>query len=151
MTTRFSSTDQECQLTLFDLSTVQPAFQPIYDPAWDLPFPEVPDNQYESVGGQVAGDTSAYESVGGQVQTDTQKVAPQQCHWLEKYWVERHTKKYYYWRYCWMEKRKIKRCYIGSVNCNSAKRKYADIVWAIADGQLPHEIKQMIGGWSVRS
>jgi hypothetical protein len=65
MTTRFSSTDQECQLTLFDLSTVQPAFQPIYDPAWDLPFPEIPDNQYESVGEQVAGATSAYESAGG--------------------------------------------------------------------------------------
>jgi len=33
--------------------------------SWDLPFPEIPDNQCESVGEQVAGATSAYESVGG--------------------------------------------------------------------------------------
>lgn len=107
-----------------------------HDPYWD----EITQEEEKTVGGQLP----SSNTVGEQVQTYTQKVAPQQCHWLEKYWVERHRTKYYYWRYCWMVDRKIKRCYIGSVNSGIAKRKYADVAFAIEDGDLPEQIRLMI-------
>jgi hypothetical protein len=64
---------------------------------------------------------------------------PKHTHWVEKYWVERGTKKHYYWRYMWMEGRKMRRSYLG---------RYGDRVravqQAIAEGMSPLEIQQMI-------
>lgn len=125
------------QLSLFPLLPTPCSLPAIkHDPYWD----EITKEVDKTVGEQFQ-DT---DTVGGQVQNNTQKVAPQQCHWLEKYWVERHNKKYYYWRYCWMEGRKIKRCYIGSINSGSAKRKYADVAFAIEDGESPEQIQIMV-------
>ncbi|MEH2128312.1 hypothetical protein [Nostoc sp.] len=103
------------------------------------------------VGAQVTTSTIAttVESrVGAQVSHVTQKVAPQHdTHWVEKYWVKRAGNKYWYYRYCWMVGRKKNRCYIGSVDSITAKRKKADVEIAIADGKLPIEIEQLIRGW----
>ncbi|MCV3216678.1 hypothetical protein OGM63_24775 [Plectonema radiosum NIES-515] len=62
----------------------------------------------------------------------------------EEYWVERNQKKYYYWRYCWMEGRKIRRCHIGSVRSLKALGNYQAVVRAIARNQSPQEIKKLI-------
>jgi hypothetical protein len=68
--------------------------------------------------------------------------APEQTHWVEEYWVKRGGNKHYYYRYCWMEGRKIQRCHIGK----KLEKKQA-VENAIADGQTPQEIKQMLRGW----
>ena len=100
---------------------------------------------------------SACKSVGEQVTSDTLKFAPQHdsklytqlseektTHWVEKYWVERGTNKYWYYRYMWMEGRKLHRVYIGSVTSNKANSKKQAVSEAILDGQSPQEIKQLI-------
>lgn len=136
------------QLTFFDLEafTASPIPAPIYDPAWDE-IETAPQNSH-SVGGQIRESDFQYKSVGEQVATDTLKSAPQHdTHWIERYWVERSGNKYWYFRYCWMVGRKIKRCYIGSVDSIIAKRKKADVEIAIADGKLPIEIEKLIRDW----
>ncbi|MBD2609515.1 DUF4102 domain-containing protein [Scytonema hofmannii FACHB-248] len=144
---------QPKQLQLFEI-LIQPEIKAIYDPYWD----EITN----SVGGQISVDESPYKSVGGQVITDTQKVAPQHdgklydrdtvdktTHWVEKYWVERVGQKYWYYRYCWMEGRKISRIYIGAVASKKAMKKKQAVEDAILDGQSPQEIKQLIRDFKV--
>ncbi|MEH1807556.1 DUF4102 domain-containing protein [Nostoc sp.] len=131
------------QPTLFNLEAFTKQDAPVYayDPFWDELTP--PDSH--SVGGQISEAQSPCKSVGEQVATDTQKSAPQHdTHWIEKYWVERATNKYWYFRYCWMTGRKINRLYLGSVDSIIAKRKKADIETAIADGLTPVEIEKLI-------
>ncbi|MEH1851458.1 MAG: DUF4102 domain-containing protein [Nostoc sp.] len=83
--------------------------------------------------------------VRGQVNIDTTKTAPEHnTHWVEKYWVERCANKYWYYRYCWMSGRKIKRCHLGSVDSIIAKRKKADVEVWIGDGLAPVEIEKLI-------
>ncbi|WP_189524962.1 DUF4102 domain-containing protein [Nostoc sp. 'Peltigera membranacea cyanobiont' 232] len=128
---------------------------------YDSPEPPDPDDyknldEYQQawgqwelrVGGQVSkatfGDT-AESLVGEQVATDTQKTAPQHdTHWVERYWVERSGNKYWYYRYCWMNGRKIYRCYLGSVHSRKALQKKADVEVWIADGYSPMEIQKLI-------
>ncbi|BAZ66281.1 hypothetical protein NIES4106_10310 [Fischerella sp. NIES-4106] len=110
--------------------------------------------QYKSVGAQVITDTrkiapqqTQYKSVGAQVTTDTKKSAPQHdtpTHWVEKYWVERNTNKYWYYRYCWMEGRKKHRVYIGSVNSTRASQIKVAVLCAIREGESPQQIKSLI-------
>ncbi|MHC5860740.1 DUF4102 domain-containing protein [Nostoc sp.] len=106
------------------------------------------------VGGQVSKATfkdTAESLVGEQVVTDTKKSAPQHdTHWVERYWVERSSNKYWYFRYCWMTGRKIHRCYLGSVRSQLAKQKKADIEVWIADGYSPMEIQKLICSWRSR-
>lgn len=103
------------------------------------------------VGAQVTSSTLAtpVESrVGGKVTLATEKTAPQHdTHWIEKYWVERSSNKYWYYRYCWMAGRKKNRIYLGSVDSAIAKRKKADVEIAMKKGKLPIEIKDLIRGW----
>ncbi|MFN6438806.1 MAG: DUF4102 domain-containing protein [Nostoc sp. DedSLP01] len=100
------------------------------------------------VGGQNSESQLPCQSVGGQVTCNTQKSAPQHdTHWVEKYWVERSTNKYWYFRYCWMFGRKIHRRYLGSVDSPKAKFRKSEIENAIADGQSPQEIEKMIRSW----
>lgn len=103
------------------------------------------------VGAQVTSDTltiTVEPRVGGKVILDTEKVAPQHdTDWIEKYWVERSGNKYWYYRYCWMVGRKKNRCYLGSVDSITARRKKADVEVWIADGKLPIEIEKLIKGW----
>lgn len=130
------------QLSLLDLLPFSPSPHspfpiPQHDPYWDEIVREV-----------VAADTKYAPKpdncVREQVVNDTLKVAPEQIHWTEQYWVERNHKKYYYWRYCWMEGRKIRRCHIGSVRSHTALLKKEAVVRAIALGQSPQEIKQIV-------
>ncbi|WP_414625193.1 hypothetical protein [Calothrix sp. CCY 0018] len=104
----------------------------IYDSAWDL----LPDAQ------------STCKIVGEQVNKDTKKTAPQHeresTHWVEKYWVERGCTKYWYFRYMWMEGRKIKRKYLGSVTSTKARYKKVIVEEAILDGLSPSEIVDLI-------
>nr|MDZ8016540.1 hypothetical protein [Nostoc sp. SerVER01] len=106
------------------------------------------------VGGQVSKATKSPTvelCVGGQVSQVTQKVAPQHdTHWVERYWVERGTNKYWYYRYCWMFGRKIHRQYIGSVHSPRAQQKQQAVEEAIRDGQSPTEIKQLLRDWQPR-
>ena len=87
-------------------------------------------------------------SVGEQVKLDTKKVAHQHdkpiTHWVERYWVERGSSKLWYYRYTWMSGRKLNRHYIGSVRSPRAKLKKQAVENAIADGESPQEIKQLI-------
>lgn len=73
--------------------------------------------------------------------------APEHTHWIEEYWVKRCGKKYNYWRYCWMEGRKIKRCHLGGVRSRLAKHKKADVEVWISDGLSPQEIGKLIRSW----
>ena len=135
------------QPTLFDLEAFtktgsSPAYT--YDPSWD----ELTPQDSHSVGGQISGAESPCKSVGEQVATDTQKSAPQHdTHWIEEYWVERCSNKYWYYRYCWMQGRKIHRRYLGSVNSKLARHKKADVEVWISDGQSPAEIQRLIQCW----
>ena len=135
------------QPTLFDLEAFNKQDTPVYayDPFWD----EIDKSQNShSVGGQISESESPYKSVGEQVATDTQKSAPQHdTHWIEEYWVERCSKKYWYYRYCWMSGRKINRRYLGSVDSAIAKLKKADVEIAISDGEPPTEIENLIRSW----
>jgi hypothetical protein len=144
---------QPKQLQLFEI-LMQPEIKAIYDPYWD----EITNN----VGEQVSCDDSPCNSVGEQVAPDTLKVAHQHdakiyppyteeifTHWVEEYWVQRGTNKYWYYRYTWMEGRKLHRHYIGSITSNKAKAKKQAVKDAILDGQSPQEIKQLIRDFKV--
>ncbi|WP_193196406.1 DUF4102 domain-containing protein [Nostoc sp. MG11] len=130
------------QTTLFDLEAFTKSSIPVYDPFWDeLDAPQ----QSHSVGGQTRDSESAYKSVGEQVRSDTLKSAPQHdTHWIEKYWVERCSNKYWYYRYCWMQGRKIHRCYLGSVRSRQAQHGKEMVEIAISDGRSPVEIEKLI-------
>jgi len=75
--------------------------------------------------------------------------APEHTHWVEKYWVKRGNSKHNYYRYCWMEARKIHHCHIsgGSIASPLAVQRRGDVETAIADGKLPIEIEKLIKGW----
>ncbi|MDZ8067767.1 MAG: DUF4102 domain-containing protein [Nostoc sp. DedQUE08] len=138
------------QPTLFDLEAFTKQDNPVYtyDPFWD----ELAPQNSHSVGGQISDSESPCKSVGEQVVTDTQKSAPQHdTHWIEEYWVERCSIKYWYYRYCWMQGRKIHRLYLGSVNSAIARSKKADVELAISDGQSPQEIEELIRSWRGRA
>ncbi|MEH2210828.1 DUF4102 domain-containing protein [Nostoc sp.] len=155
------------QLTLFDLQPfTKTEDTPAYtcDSFWDNLDAR---QDSHSVGGQISESESPCESVGEQVASntlntsissntkvsfDTQKSAPQHdTHWIEEYWVERSSNKYWYYRYCWMQGRKIHRCYLGSVNSKLARHKKADVEVWISDGQSPSEIQKLIRSWRSHS
>ncbi|BAT53770.1 hypothetical protein NOS3756_27330 [Nostoc sp. NIES-3756] len=127
------------QLTLFNFPATE-TIKPLYDPYWD-----------EIVKEQVSTTTISppvEPLVGGQVTSVTNKLAHQHDdHWIEKYWVERSSNKYWYYRYTWREAGKKNRFYIGSVDSPKARAKKVAVEFAIADGQTPQEIKQMLQGW----
>ena len=127
-------------LEAFTLTEATPVYA--YDPFWD----ELDTRQNRhSVGGQNSELESPCKSVGEQVTSDTQKTAPQHdTHWIEEYWVERCSNKYWYYRYCWMQGRKIHRCYLGSVRCRKAQGRKEEVEIAIADGLTPVEIEKLI-------
>lgn len=133
------------QPTLFDLEAFTKAEAYVHDPFWDE---IVAPQDSHSVGGQNPERDFPYKSVGEQVATDTLKSAPQHdTHWIEEYWVERCSNKYWYYRYCWMQRRKIHRCYLGSVNSPKAKLRKEEVEIAISDGHSPHEIEKLIHSW----
>jgi hypothetical protein len=66
-------------------------------------------------------------------------------HWVEKYWVKSHGEKHEYYRYCWMEGRKMYRSHIsgraGSIGANNRKE---IVESALADGESPQEINPLL-------
>ncbi len=142
------------QTTLYEAEVVDnttPATKPSNCVGEQVNYDTAPQH-INTVGGQLNLEDSPCKSVGGQVTTTTapqhQYVAPQHTHWVEKYWVERGNNKYWYYRYCWMEGRKIRRRYIGSVRSAIANYRKTMVSSAIADGETPAEIQNLIKSWS---
>ena len=110
---------------------------PQYDPTWD----ESPEASQ-----------STCETVGEQVTAETKKSAHQHdteiSHWVEKYWVKRGINKYWYFRYTWMEGRRLRRKYLGSVISARAKKKKQVVESYIRDGLSPNEITTLIDHFS---
>ncbi|MBE9210516.1 DUF4102 domain-containing protein [Nostoc sp. LEGE 06077] len=119
---------------------------------WEKQYPELVNyavamSPCDSVGEQVTSVTARSDNTNNLVKFPTKKSAPQHDnHWVEKYWVERSGNKYWYYRYMWMDGRKLHRLYIGSIHSPKAKAKKLALENAIADGQTPIEIKQMLRG-----
>ncbi|MBU7587254.1 MAG: hypothetical protein KAF91_31145 [Nostoc sp. TH1S01] len=131
------------QLTLFDLEqfTSQPVIKSVDDDSWDKPNSET-DTVLEQTRDGAKHDSTVLE----QARIDTNKSAPEQCHWVEKYTVIRYGKQHYYYRYVWMSGRKLHHVHIPGGNVKSAiaiRRKQA-IEEAIADGQSPANIEKLI-------
>ncbi|PLZ95289.1 hypothetical protein CEN50_22800 [Fischerella thermalis CCMEE 5268] len=163
------------QLQLFEIP-VQQSPQTVHDPYWDElelqpqkacdNFDQdiftdetqastiAPEHSSHCVREQLSLVPSPYKSVREQVKHNTapehQYFAPEQTHWVEKYWVKRGNKKYDYFRYCWMEGRKIRRIHIGSVDSHRAKEKKEAVELAISEGESPDEIKQLIKCFETR-
>lgn len=64
--------------------------------------------------------------------------------WVEVYWVSTGKKKHDYYRYCWMEGRKIKRQHIGNIANVKAVMRTELVKDAISKGFYPSQIKQLI-------
>ncbi|OCQ98969.1 hypothetical protein BCD64_23305 [Nostoc sp. MBR 210] len=158
------------QLTLFNLdnyTNYNPATEPPdpddyfnqeqYDAAWadwEKKYPELVADAVamsppcESVGEQVTLTTKKRANTNNLVKFPTKKSAPQHDnHWVEKYWVERSGNKYWYWRYMWMEGRKLHRRYIGSITSPKARDRKLAIEEAINFGRSPKEIEKLIKQW----
>ncbi|MGI8500148.1 MAG: hypothetical protein ACR2LR_03295 [Hassallia sp.] len=69
------------------------------------------------------------------------------CHWVETYSPSNRKDNKYY-RYCWKIKGKICHCHIpgGNVRSSTAMKRKEIVIQAIADGESPQEIKQLIRG-----
>ncbi|MEM9922515.1 MAG: DUF4102 domain-containing protein [Cyanobacteria bacterium P01_D01_bin.50] len=110
---------------------------PQYDPYWDELLRD---------------EQSTCETVGEQVKEVTEKVAPQHDtdinHWVEKYWVKRGNNKYWYYRYMWMEGRKLRRKYLGSVNSARARKKKQVVDEYIRCEYTPQDIITLIDDFS---
>lgn len=61
-------------------------------------------------------------------------------HWIETYTVSRGKKKHEYYRYMWMEGRKLKRCHIGPAASGHSKNRVAEARHLISGGKLTPEI-----------
>ncbi len=136
------------QLSLFSFLPSPLLPTPQLDPYWDAI--ERTENEREEYGvrEQVLDSTSAgckpNSSVREQVSTNTLKSAPEHVHWVERYYVRRCEKEHYYYRYCWMEGRKIRRVHIGSIHSAIAFKKYNAVAAAIEAKKSPPQIKQLI-------
>ena len=129
------------QLDLFILPPSPPPLPSIYDPAWDLP--EIAPQPSNMVRAQDNIDTAPEPCFHDEQVTCI--TSQSHTHWVEKYWVKSHGEKHEYYRYCWMEGRKKYRSHIsgraGSIGANHRKEIVDN---AIADGESPQEIKQLI-------
>lgn len=106
--------------------------KPAYDPYWDELLRE---------------EQSTCDFVREQVNKDTKKIAPEHektNHWVEKYWVKRGSSKYWYWRYIWMEGRKLRRRHLGSTSSPKVKNLKRIIEDMILEGSTPQEITNAI-------
>lgn len=68
--------------------------------------------------------------------------------WVEEYWVKRSGKQHYYYRFCWMDGRKIRHKHIGGGNVNSPTATYRKlIVEASLDTATSGEIVDLINSF----
>ncbi|AFY48895.1 hypothetical protein Nos7524_3092 [Nostoc sp. PCC 7524] len=140
------------QQSLFDLnqfthSPVPNPQSPIYDPAWDET--DTQQKTTHTVLEQTKGTPKPDSNVLEQDKQNTIKSAPEQSHWVEKYTVVRYGSEHYYYRYLWMEGRKLHHVHIpgGNVRSAIATARKQEIEIAIADGKSPREIEKMIHSW----
>lgn len=94
-------------------------------------------------------DTSVREQIElqapQQVQSGNKPNQTQKCNqWVEVYWVSTGKKKHWYYRYCWMEGRKIKRQHIGNTANSKAVMRAELVKDAISKGSCPSQIRQLI-------
>ncbi|MGV0102237.1 hypothetical protein NSTCB13_00753 [Nostoc sp. DSM 114160] len=77
---------------------------------------------------------------------------PEHLHWVEKYCPSNRKDNHYY-RYCWKTGSKIKHRHItgGSVRSQLAQHRKLEVEIAIADGQPPSEIEELIHSWRSQS
>jgi hypothetical protein len=134
------------QLTLFDLQqyTTPPTINSAYDDSWDKP-----NSAINTVLEQTSDGCKPDSTVLEQATRDTNKSAPEQSHWVEKYTVTRYGTEHYYFRYLWMEGRKLHHIHIPGGNAKSAialERK-SQVEAAILDGQTVTEIRNLIRSW----
>ena len=116
------------QLTLFDPQQFTRRLGYVCDPYWDAidtPSPQNPDNC---------------------VREQASSTTCSRTHFIEQYWVQRKDKKYYYFRYIWMEGRKMRRRHIGSVKSPKALALEQEVRNAIASGKSVSEIVELING-----
>lgn len=134
------------QLTLFDLDqfTTTPTINSVYDDTCDKP-----DSAINTVLEQTSNDGKHDSTVLEQDKPNTNKSAPEQSHWVEKYTVIRYGTEHYYYRYLWMEGRKLHHVHIPGGNWRSpiSLARKAEIESAIADGQSPADIEKLIHTW----
>ncbi|QLE55658.1 hypothetical protein [Nostoc sp. TCL26-01] len=134
------------QLSLFDLQqfTAPPVIKSVTDDSWDKP-----DSVTNTVLEQTKQSSKADSNVLEQATTNTNKSAPEQSHWVEKYTVIRYGKEHYYYRYLWMSGRKLHHRHIpgGSVKSQIAIGRKQQIERAIADGETPLAIEKLIRSW----
>ena len=79
-----------------------------------------------------------------------QSAPEQNPHWIESYSPTKR-KGYNYYRYVWMQGRKLHHIHIrGNVNGPIARRNYLEVELAIAMGKAPKEIEQLIKSWRQR-
>lgn len=134
------------QLSLFEIVPNQPKIKVTHDPYWDEITRNADTQQAEiqgkSVSEQVVSDTLTTECIG--------KSSCSLTHWIEVFYVPRQQKKHYYYRYTWMNGRKLHRKYIGSVNSQRAIALKNQIQEMINQGRSPSEIIQVLSGYSDR-
>lgn len=134
------------QLTLFDLQqyTSPPTINSAYDDTWDAA-----DSAINTVLEQTHDGSKHDSTVLEQVRSNTNKSAPEQSHWVEKYTVTRYGTEHYYYRYLWMEGRKLHHIHIPGGNAKSAIAlgRKSEVEAAILDGQRVTEIKKLIRSW----
>lgn len=154
------------QLSLFTIHPVQ-VTKPKIDPYRDeitARQPEIDDDTVNSVSSFAKGIGEKHPSIMGLGNVTpslsiTQNVRPQDTqqqqaipkhfavehsHWTDEYWVKRGNKKHYYYRYCWMVGRKKKSIHLGSVTNPVARAKREEVEIAIADGESPEYIRQLL-------
>lgn len=134
------------QLSLFDLQqfTAPPVIKSVTDDSWDETQTVTP-----TVLEQTKDDCKPDSNVLEQATTNTNKSAPEQSHWVEKYTVIRYGKEHYYYRYLWMSGRKIHHIHIpgGNVKSQIAIGRKQEIERAISDGETPQAIEKLIRSW----
>ena len=80
-------------------------------------------------------------------QVKEQSAPEQKPHWIESY-SPTNRPGYHYYRYVWMEGRKLHHKHIpGNVNGPTARRNYLEVDLAIAMKKPPCEIEQLIKSW----
>lgn len=68
--------------------------------------------------------------------------------WVEEYWVKRSGKQHYYYRFCWMDGRKIRHKHIGGGNVNSPTANYRKLIVEIhLDTKTAKEIVALINSF----
>ena len=67
--------------------------------------------------------------------------------WVEEYWVRRSGKEHYYYRFCWMEGRKIRHKHIGGGNVKTPAAIYRKLIVEANLGRATHEIVTLINSF----